>query len=292
MILSMTAFSSTKLTLPPFSVNCEIRACNSKSLDISLRITSGYAALEEKIKSLISGMICRGRLDILIQISETVVSPAAFEIDAPRAIAYYQVLSEIKERFSLESPVSLEMMTAAGIIKPSESEKDMDAAWAAVQPCTRAAVCEMVAMRRQEGDYLACDLRTRLAVIENLLARIERESEGLVAHYQERLVRRIQKITRGIADIDPGRMAQEAAFLADRSDISEEIVRAGSHIVQFRQFMDAPEPAGRKLNFLLQEMNREFNTMGSKTENASVSYCVVEVKTELEKIREQVQNIE
>ena len=292
MILSMTAFSNTKLTAPPFSVTCEIRACNSKALDISLRITSGYAALEEKIKSLISGLISRGRLDVLIQISETTVSPAAFEIDEPRAQAYYQILTEIKERFSLKSPVSLQMMATAGIIKPSETEKDMIAAWAAVQPCTLTAVSELVAMRRQEGEYLAGDICTRLEIIENQLAGIEKASEGMVAYYQERLIRRIQKITQGIVEIDPGRMAQEAAFLADRSDISEEIVRAASHILQFRQFMDAPEPAGRKLNFLLQEMNREFNTMGSKTENASVSYCVVEVKTELEKIREQVQNIE
>jgi uncharacterized protein (TIGR00255 family) len=292
MILSMTAFSSTKLTVPPVSVNCEIRACNSKALDISLRITSGYAALEEKIKSLISEMICRGRLDILIQISETAVSPAAFEIDEPRALAYYKVLTEVKERFSLKSSVSLQMMAAAGIIKPSESEKDMDTAWAAVRPCTQTAVCELAAMRRQEGEHMAGDIRARLEVIEKQLTRIEKESDGLVAYYQERLMRRIQKITQGIVDIDPGRMAQEAAFLADRSDISEEIVRAASHIIQFRQIMDAPEPAGRKLNFLLQEMNREFNTMGSKTENASVSYCVVEVKSELEKIREQVQNIE
>jgi len=261
-------------------------------LDISLRITSVYSMLEEKIKSLISESIGRGRLDILIQISETAASPAAFEIDELRALAYYRVLTEIKERFSLKSPVSLQLMATAGIIRPCESEKDMDAAWAAVQPCIRTAICELVAMRKQEGKFLAGDIRSRLDTIANQLDRIETASEGLVAYYQERLIGRIQKITQGIIDIDPGRMAQEAAFLADRSDISEEIVRARSHILQFRAIMDSLEPAGRKLNFLLQEMNREFNTMGSKTENASVSYCVVEVKTELEKIREQVQNIE
>jgi uncharacterized protein (TIGR00255 family) len=292
MILSMTAFSSTKLTVHPISITSEIRACNSKTLDISLRITSGYAALEERIKTQVSEMIRRGRLDILVQISEAAVSATAFEIDEPLAVAYYNALNKIKERFSLKSSITLQMMATAGIIKPAESKKDMNAVWTAVQPCIQSAVCELVAMRRQEGEYLADDIRTRLEIIENHLSRIERESEGLVAYYQERLVRRMQKITQGIVDIDPGRMAQEAAFMADRSDISEEIVRARSHIVQFRQIMDAPEPAGRKLNFLLQEMNREFNTMGSKTENPSVSYCVVEVKTELEKIREQVQNIE
>jgi uncharacterized protein (TIGR00255 family) len=292
MILSMTAFAGTKLFVPPVSVTCEIRGCNSKSLDISLRITSGYAALEEKIKTLIAETISRGRLDIQIQITETAVSPAAFEIDEPRALAYYQALIAINERFSLKSPITLEMMAGAGIIKPSESEKDMNAAWSVVQPCMHEAVRLLVDMRKQEGAFLSGDIRTRLEFIETQLSKIENESGGLVAHYQDRLIRRIQKITQGIIDIDPGRIAQEAAFLADRSDISEEIVRAKSHLHQFRQIMDAPEPGGRKLNFLLQEMNREFNTMGSKTESASVSYGVVEVKTELEKIREQVQNVE
>jgi uncharacterized protein (TIGR00255 family) len=292
MILSMTAFAGTKLFVPPVSVTCEIRGCNSKSLDISLRITSGYAALEEKIKTLIAETISRGRLDIQIQITETAVSPAAFEIDEPRALAYYQALIAINERFSLKSPITLEMMAGAGIIKPSESEKDMNAAWSVVQPCMHEAVRLLVDMRKQEGEFLSGDIRTRLEFIETQLSKIENESGGLVAHYQDRLIRRIQKITQGIIDIDPGRIAQEAAFLADRSDISEEIVRAKSHLHQFRQIMDAPEPGGRKLNFLLQEMNREFNTMGSKTESASVSYGVVEVKTELEKIREQVQNVE
>ena len=292
MILSMTAFAGTKLFVPPVSVTCEIRGCNSKSLDISLRITSGYAALEEKIKTLIAETISRGRLDIQVQITETAVSPAAFEIDEPRALAYYQALIAINERFSLKSPITLEMMAGAGIIKPSESEKDMNAAWSVVQPCMHEAVRLLVDMRKQEGEFLSGDIRTRLEFIETQLSKIENESGGLVAHYQDRLIRRIQKITQGIIDIDPGRIAQEAAFLADRSDISEEIVRAKSHLHQFRQIMDAPEPGGRKLNFLLQEMNREFNTMGSKTESASVSYGVVEVKTELEKIREQVQNVE
>jgi uncharacterized protein (TIGR00255 family) len=292
MILSMTAFARTKHAIPPVSVTCEIRGCNSKSLDISLRITSGYVALEEKINALISEKISRGRLDIQLQISETADAPAAFELDEPRAQAYYQVLTHINERFSLDAPISLDVMVAAGIIKPSETENDMSAVWSVVEPCVSDAVCRLIDMRKQEGAYLAEDIRTRLDLIETQLTRIQTDSEGLLEYYRDRLVRRIQKLTHGIVDIDPGRLAQEAAFLADRSDISEEIVRAGSHIHQFRAIMEAPEPAGRKLNFLLQEMNREFNTMGSKTESASVSYRVVEVKTELEKIREQVQNIE
>ena len=132
----------------------------------------------------------------------------------------------------------------------------------------------------------------RLADIENQLDLIEKDSDGLLGIYQAKLLERIHTLTQGNVDIDPGRIAQEAAFLADRSDISEEIVRATSHLEQFRRIMDVEEPAGRKLNFLLQEFNREFNTMGSKTSRTEIAHRVVDLKSELEKIREQVQNIE
>jgi len=128
--------------------------------------------------------------------------------------------------------------------------------------------------------------------LEAAIGDISRKSAGLATLYQERLKERITTLTQGLVDIDPARIAQEAAFLADRADISEEIVRAGSHLSQFRSIMDAAEPGGRKLNFLLQELNREFNTMGSKISNAAAGHVVVEVKAELEKIREQIQNVE
>lgn len=293
MILSMTAFSETSLTQGTVSASCEIRACNSKGLDISLRITSGYLCLEEKIKSMIAEKIARGRIDILVKIAETGTPEIVFEIDESRAKAYYNALNEIRNRFDIKSPVSLELMAGHnGIIKPSETEKDMDSAWTAVSQCVHESLCKIVGMRKQEGDFLAKDIDMRLETIEKQLSEIEKNSTDMVDIYQARLIRRIQQLTKGIADLDPLRITQEAAFLADRSDISEEIVRARSHIVQFRKIMDSIEPAGRKLNFLIQEMNREFNTIGSKTENASVSYNVVEVKAELEKIREQIQNIE
>jgi len=293
MIFSMTAFSSARQVSDSISVYCEIRACNSKALDISLRITSGYLSLEEKIKTMISERISRGRLDVLIQISDSSSSAVAFEVDGIRAQAYYNALVEISRRFSLKDPVPLQLLAGyPGVIKSAETEKDMDAVWLIVQQCLQASVCDLVAMRKREGDFIARDIRSRLDSIAEQLDGIEQQSRNLIAYYQTRLLNRIKQITQGIIDIDPGRMAQEAAFLADRSDISEEIVRSRSHILQFRKIMDSPEPAGRKLNFLLQEMSREMNTMGAKTENAAVSYQVVEVKTELEKIREQAQNIE
>lgn len=147
-------------------------------------------------------------------------------------------------------------------------------------------------MRKREGDFIASDISRRLDSIEEGAEKIQKASKNLISHYQQRLEGRIQVLTKGMVEIDPGRIAQEAGFLADRSDISEEIVRAGSHIEQFREIMDSAGPAGRKLTFLLQELNREFNTMGSKTEKARVSHMIVEIKSELEKIREQLQNME
>lgn len=292
MILSMTAFASHKLTQNTFSANCEIRACNSKSLDISLKIPAGYLPLEEKVKAIISEKITRGRLDVFIQISDTATAAVAFEIDEARLRAYHDALSSIIRMFSLNDLVSLEMLAGcSGVIKPCEVEKDMDAAWNIVQECVRTALDRLIEMRAQEGDYLAADMRKRLDVMETQLAAIEQQCDPLEM-IQSKLLQRIQQITRGAVEIDPARLAQEAAFLADRGDISEEIVRAGSHILQFRNLMDAPEPAGRKLNFLLQEMQREINTMGSKAENPAISYQVVDIKTGIEKIREQVQNIE
>jgi uncharacterized protein (TIGR00255 family) len=147
-------------------------------------------------------------------------------------------------------------------------------------------------MKRAEGKNIADDLEKRLIKIEDHICQIGERSSGLLEVYQERLKERINSLTHGMVDIDTGRIAQEAAFLADKSDISEEIVRARSHLDQFRRLMTAPECTGRSLNFLLQEFNREFNTMGSKAGNAEISHTIVSAKTELEKIREQVQNVE
>ncbi len=293
MISSMTAFSETSVTQGTISASCEIRACNSKGLDISLRITSGYTCLEEKVKPMITEKISRGRIDILVKITEEGTPAVVYEIDEPRASAYYDALNAIRNRFDIKFPVTLQLMADHnGIIKPSETEKDMDSAWIAVSQCVHESLCKIVDMRKQEGLFLKKDIALRLENIENQFSEIEENSAGMFEFYKTRLIRRIQQLTKGIVELDPVRIAQEAALLADRSDISEEIIRVRSHIHQFRKIMDSTEPAGRKLNFLIQEMNREFNTIGSKTENASVSYNVVEVKTELEKIREQIQNIE
>jgi uncharacterized protein (TIGR00255 family) len=194
----------------------------------------------------------------------------------------------------IKDKISLELLTRnSDIISQGEiNEKESETAWNLIRSCLDKAIYDLNNMRKKEGDFIAGDLIKRIDYIRSCLAQIEEKTDGLLAFYQDRLKERIKSLIKGEFDIDPLRIAQEAAIIADKSDISEEITRAESHIEQFLYLIDSEEPAGRKLNFLLQEFNREFNTLGSKVGNAEVSHIIVDVKAEVEKIREQVQNIE
>ena len=289
----MTAFSRVEKTEGDLTVNAEIRSYNSKYLDIMLRIPQAYLSLEEEIKGLVSEKAARGRVEIKLQIRDNSEESCAFEVNQPKALAYHTALVQLKEMFHINRDISLNMLAGVGgVIKPAETEKNMETCQPVIADCVTEAMDGLNAMREKEGDFIARDFTERLDFIEKSMEQIEKLSDGLLFHYQERLKERIAVLTRGIVETDPARIIQEAAFLADRSDISEEIVRAKSHILQFRSIMQSEACPGRKLNFLLQEFNREFNTMGSKTGNADVSHTIVSVKSEIEKIREQVQNVE
>jgi uncharacterized protein (TIGR00255 family) len=293
MLKSMTAYAKSEKTQKNITVLIEIRSYNSRYLDIALRTPHGYLALEEKIKTLIAGKVARGRIEVNLQVRDDSGEAYAFEIDTPKARAYYDSLVQLKDKLNINSKISIDLLVSGGgIIKPAEVAFDMEACWPVFEDCINEALDNLIAMRKKEGDFLEADIAVRLDGIEESVDQIQKESSDLLSHYQQRLKDRIAALTKGIIEIDPDRIAQEAAFLADRSDISEEIVRAASHIEQFRTIMNSEEPAGRKLNFLMQELNREFNTMGSKTDNTNVSHIIVTVKADLEKIREQLQNVE
>lgn len=293
MISSMTAFARAEKTREKLTIIIEIRSYNSRYLDIALRIPHEYLSLEDKIKGFISDRVSRGRLEIEVKIKDDSNQTSSFEIDESRSVAYHKALVQLKERFNINTEISLDLLAGMnGIIKPAEIEKDTEICWEIIKDCLADAANGLIAMRKREGEFIADDIIKRLDYIEKKVDQISEQAVDLVSYYQERLKERISVLTEGIIEIDPERIVQEAAFLADRSDISEEIVRVKSHIEQFRAIMDSEEPAGRKLNFLLQEINREFNTMGSKTGKANISHIIVDVKSELEKIREQVQNVE
>ena len=293
MMKSMTAFARAEKTKKKINVLAEIRSYNSRYLDVALRIPYGYLALEEKIKSLIADKVSRGRIEVNLQINDDSEEAYAFEVNISRAKAYYESLVQLKDQLSLNSEISIELLVReGGVLRPAEPVRDMENIESVVMDCINAAMIDLVAMRQKEGDFISSDISGRIENIEKSVHEIEKESKDLLFYYQQRLKDRIAALTKGLVEIDTDRIAQEAAFLADKSDVAEEIVRATSHINQFLTIMNTEEPAGRKLKFLLQELNREFNTMGSKTEKASVSHMVVTVKSELEKIREQLQNVE
>ena len=293
MMKSITAYARAHKTAEEINVSTEIRSYNSRHLDVSLRIMHGYNVLEEKIKALIIEKIDRGRIEVSLQINDGSDEAYNFEINIPKARAYYDRLVQLKDQLDLHSEITVDLLVReGGVILSVEIYRDMDAVWPVVRDCVDEALNNLVEMRKKEGEFIALDITGRINRIEKSVNLIEKESSDLLYHYQQRLKERIVALTRDMVDIDPERITQEAAFLAGKSDISEEIVRVASHIKQFRTIMKSEEPAGRKLNFLLQELHREFNTMGSKTEKAHVSHTIVEVKSELEKIREQLQNVE
>ena len=293
MIKSMTGFASAAVAAGSLTVAVEIRSYNSRALDLSLRLPSGYADLEERTRGLLGARITRGRVEVRIQVEDTSATASAVEVDMVRAHAVLHALDRLKNELGLEEPPSLDLLVGAGgVLKSVQPRADLDAVWPVLEGCLAQALDGLDAMRAAEGRHLALDLEARVGAMEAALSEIGRHASGAAALIQERLRERIAVLTQGCVDLDPARIAQEAALLADRADISEEIVRAGSHLSQFRSIMQAAEPGGRKLNFLLQELNREFNTMGSKIGNVAAAHVIVEVKAELEKMREQIQNVE
>ena len=293
MIKSMTAYARTEQQYAPFTIRVEVRSYNSRHLDVALKLTHGYEMLEERIKSFIADSVARGRVEIRVQIQDDSEAGHQFEANLPRARAYHETLTALNKALGLAGPVGLEMVLAGGgIIQALEAEKDADEVWGRVKPCVQAAFSDLDAMRCTEGANLAKDFAMRLNSIEGMLEDIAAQAAQVPELYRQRLSERIEALTHGIVEIDQARIAQEAAILADRSDISEEIVRARSHIKQFRALMQDDSPAGRPLNFLLQEFNREFNTMGAKSGKAAMAHTIVAVKSELEKLREQIQNVE
>lgn len=293
MIKSMTAYALAEKSADDLKATIEIRSYNSRHIDMSIRIASPYQFLEDKLKEVISARIARGRLEIRLHIEDHSAEAATLEIDKARANALMAIFDQLRTTYKMKDEITMNLLlNAGGIIKPVENSPNEEMIWATVKDCTLVALEDLDAMRRTEGDFLASDFRQRLDFISNCLEQIKKGSADLLAQYQQRLTERITALTQNIVELDAARVTQEAAFLADRSDISEEMTRAASHLNQFEQIMQAPESAGRKLNFLLQELNREFNTIGSKIGNATIAHLVIDVKSELEKIREQIQNVE
>ncbi|MFO7753540.1 MAG: YicC/YloC family endoribonuclease [Desulfobacteraceae bacterium] len=294
MIKSMTAFAEVEHTIEEIRVAASIRTYNSRHLDTVVFIPDSLRFLEDKVKKSAAERLDRGRVEIRLSIENTASDSILFSVDEKRAEAYLQALKHLKDKCGITSDITLDLLLSGrDMIVSKQADQDGTSVRQAVFETLDKALDRIEEMREREGRSLAADLEYRLNTMENGLELIAEKAENVPAAYKERLQERIESLAGGSAEgLDPVRIAQEAAILADKSDISEELVRSESHIKQARRMIASDDPGGRKLNFLAQELNREFNTMGAKSPSVDISQAVVELKSELEKVREQVQNIE
>jgi uncharacterized protein (TIGR00255 family) len=292
MIKSMTGYAAEQITVGDVQISAEIRSYNSRYLDVVIRLPGRSMELEEKVKQLISPKVARGRVEVKIQIKDQSEGAVAFEVDIQRTAAFNDAVVRLNKTLGVPTDLSVDTFLQVGLLKMVEAERDDEAIWPLLEQCLSKTLERHDQMRRKEGRYLAEDIAKRLDTIEQGVGRIEAGSAGLLEIYCERLRERIGALVHDTIELDPSRVTQEAAFLADRSDISEEILRTQSHLKQFHSIMEDNAAGGRKLNFLLQELNRELNTMSAKIGKSEIAHELVDLKAEVEKIREQIQNVE
>jgi uncharacterized protein (TIGR00255 family) len=290
MIKSMTGFGQGSAEGDTFRVRIDIRSVNNRFLDIHMRLPQELASLEVTLKKQVQGALKRGRIDVTVSVDQ--IKEANFMINRPLVAGYISALRELKE-FGVEGEPSLELIAKLpGAISASQESGKLDETLASgIVAAVSQALVSLTEMRVVEGQQLAAELNSRLDIIEKQMPSIESEAARLPGVYREKLQKRLQEIASGV-QIDEGRLAQEAIMLADRSDISEEIARLKSHIGQMRDVVRADEEVGKRLDFILQEMNREANTILSKSGDLTVSDAAIIIKTEVEKLREQAQNVE
>jgi uncharacterized protein (TIGR00255 family) len=291
MIKSMTGFGQGGAEGDGFRVRVDIRSVNNRFLDIHTRLPQELASLEITIKKQAQAALKRGRVDVTISVEQ--FRQAAFEINRPLVSGYIAALAELKSEFGLEGDPSLELIAKLpGALQTSQGSGQLDEALVnGVIAAVSQALVALAEMRVVEGQELASELASRLENIERQLPTIEGEADRLPMIYRERLAKRLQDMQAN-ALVDEARLAQEAAMLAERSDISEEIARLKSHIIQMRDILQSDEEVGKRLDFILQEMNREANTVLSKSNDLAISDAAIVIKTEVEKLREQSQNVE
>lgn len=289
----MTGFGRGEASGDGFSVAVDIKTVNNRFLDVNLRLPSELAGLEAELKKVLSDRLSRGRVDVNIQYDRT--ESLDYEANIPLISGYLQVLGEIKDRFELPGEPDLNNVARLPNAMVPKSQEVTEAFVGGIKSAVSSALDELTAMRETEGAALAGVLEESLGVIQEKIPFIENRSESVLEEYAERLRKKIEKIlskTDADTDLDEGRLAQEVAYLADKSDISEELARLRSHIDQFRSIIGEGGAVGKRLDFLTQELNREANTIGSKTQIIEIKEAALTMKAEIEKIREQVQNVE
>lgn len=286
----MTGFGRGASSKEAYSVSVELKTVNNRFLDINLRLPGEFQGLENQIKRQIINRLKRGRVDGFL--SFEVASDSSLEINRDVISSYLSAFKSIQEEFGIGGEPDINMIARLPNVFTVKKAEITDAINEAVEEAVSKALDDLEKMRITEGGHLRADIENRLENIERCVDSIEAGAAMVSEEHRERLNKKISDAIGGVAELDPGRLAQEVAYLADRSDISEETSRLRAHINQYRQIMEEDEELGKRLDFLTQELNREANTITSKTGNLAVKSSALEVKSEIEKIREQIQNVE
>ena len=288
MIRSMTGYGGAKGVVEGLNVTVELKSVNNRYLDIAVRMPRNFLFAEDAVKSTIQQCVSRGKLDVFVTIDSSQAEDTVLRVNEPLLRAYIDTLNTLAVRYDLKNDMSLmSLMRFPDILSVEKAEADQDKIRAGLIALTQQALADYDQMREREGAKLRTDVEEKLARIESLVTSVETAAPETAAAYEARLRQKLETVL-AATDIDESRIIAEAAIYA----VDEETVRLRSHIAQLRQMLESGSPVGRKADFLIQEFNREANTIGSKCQNADIAKVVVDLKSEIEKIREQIQNIE
>lgn len=293
MIISMTGFGRGEATEKGITATVEIKSLNSRYLDVSTRLPQRLQDKELVVKELVQETVNRGKLNITVYVSESESGGPSISVDEDKVKGYAKILNNLRKIAGIDDPISIRDITQFSdvFINEEENEEVLEQKWAVAEKALQEAVQSLLKMRTQEGNQLKNDLLDRIEFIESNLEIITKETSGRADETREKLLERINNLIEE-DKIDPERLELEVAILVDKMDVTEEIVRLKSHLKFFIEAVEQPDPAGRRLNFLTQEINRELNTIGSKANNSEIAQYIVKCKEALEQIREQVQNVE
>ena len=292
MIRSMTGYGSAKGTVAGFAITIELRSVNNRYLDLGIKLPRGFLFAESEIKNYIQQKVSRGKLDFFLTLDSVESDQTRIRVNSRLAEAYRNAIMEIGQNLELPTSVSaLDIARFSDVLSLDKEELDQAAFLEQLMPLLDTALLDFNAMRSREGEKLAKDLLQKADRIEDMVLAVERQAPNTVSAYRERLEAKLREVLNDTA-VAEERVIAEAAIFADRVATDEETVRLHSHLSQFRKMMAEGSPIGRKLDFLIQEFNREANTIGSKCQDSEIAYLVVDLKSEIEKTREQVQNIE
>ncbi|MFM7202987.1 MAG: YicC/YloC family endoribonuclease [Myxococcota bacterium] len=295
MLISMTGYGAGEATSDTLRIQVELKSVNHRYLDVQLRMPREYMMLEPRVVGLVKETYGRGRVELHVKRLELASRIPRVQLNLELAKAYAEQLRSLKQDLGLSGEVDLALLVSMqGVLLPGEEHHDIELEWPLVQEAVTQALHRGLQMRKQEGDALKRDLMLRLEVLQGLHGELVSLSAGTTEQAQEKLRAKVEEALRrlGTGEVDESRLLQEVVYQVDRVDISEELTRFASHLEQLRALLSTQDAVGRKIEFLLQELQRETNTTGAKTSHPGISRCGMLIKVELEKIREQIQNIE